>query len=119
MSLVRVAGLCGERGQPPTLARGTRKPQKVLETHNPFKPLWSVADRGDKAATQLPAADREVPRCLARAAHAKGDSPLNPQYGEADCWVGRRRNSPQGRFFERRDDLSIAGRAIESLLERA
>src|SRR5215469_10622961 len=99
MSLVRVAGLCRERGQPPTLARGTRKPQKVLETHDPFKPLWSVADRGDKAATQLPAADREVPRCLARAAHAEGDSPPKHQYGEEHCWVGRQRSSAQGRAF--------------------
>ena len=76
MSLVRVAGVRGERGQPPTLAKCTREPQKMLKTHNTFKLLWSVADRCHKAATQLPAADWEAPPCLARAAHAKCNPPL-------------------------------------------
>jgi len=119
MSLVRVAGFCGERGQGPTLGKCTREPQKVLKTLNPFKPLWSVAHRRDKPATQLPTADWEVPRCLPQATRAEFNPPLNLQHGEADRWVGRRRASPQGRFFERRDDLCITACGIQSLLERA
>jgi len=119
MSLVRVACLCGEHGESPILAQCTRKPQKALKTHNTFKPLWSVAHRRNKPATQLPAADWEVPRCLAAAAHAECNPPLNLQYGEADRWVGPRRSAPQGSFFERRDDLCITPRAIQLLVERA
>jgi len=115
--LVRITGLCGERGQPLIVAENSRKSQKALKTHNAFKPLWSVADGRNKAATQLPAADREVPRSPA-AADAECNPPLNFQYGEANHRVGPRRVASQGRFFERRHDVRLTARVIQLFLEQ-
>jgi hypothetical protein len=50
MSLVRVAGFCGEPGQSRGPAARIGELQKALKTHNPFKPLWSVPDGRNKAA---------------------------------------------------------------------